>query len=154
MLGLNAEGEDNYLIAQGMGRDWKRRLFLLMEEPGSSREAFTIHVMSTGGILFRWVISMNQIDLYLWVWSGLTGVFWLWSNAGLLHSAVLTILSTLPSFHTNPGAGKALFGLDVMIVVLFTIEYVQSRTRQAATDWLQVDPLVALMLISWMFALR
>jgi hypothetical protein len=53
MLGLNAEGEDNYLVAQGMGRDWKRRLFLLMEEPGSSREAFTIHVMSTGGILFR-----------------------------------------------------------------------------------------------------
>jgi hypothetical protein len=53
MLGLNAEGEDNYLVAQNMTRAWKRRLFLLMEEPGSSREAFAIHVMSTGGILFR-----------------------------------------------------------------------------------------------------
>ena len=64
MLGLNAEGEDNYLVAQAMSRDWKRRLFLLMEEPGSSREAFTIHVMSTGGILFRsvegWLVFSND----------------------------------------------------------------------------------------------
>lgn len=58
MLGLNAEGEDNYLVAQSMSRDWKRRLFLLMEEPGSSREAFTIHVMSTGAILFRSVTKL------------------------------------------------------------------------------------------------
>lgn len=54
LLGLG-EVEDNYAIAQGMKTDWKRRLFLLMEEPGSSAEAFTIHVGSTSCILFRWV---------------------------------------------------------------------------------------------------
>jgi hypothetical protein len=56
MLGLNAEGEDNYLKAQGMSSSWKRRLFLLMEEPGSSREAFALHVFSTSGILFRYEV--------------------------------------------------------------------------------------------------
>ena len=39
-----------------------------------------------------------------------------------LDSALLTMLSTLPSFHTDPAASKILFGLDTTIVVLFTIE--------------------------------
>lgn len=63
LLGLG-EVEDNYAIAQGMKTDWKRRLFLLMEEPGSSAEAFTIHVGSTSCILFRWV-DMTAISVYL-----------------------------------------------------------------------------------------
>lgn len=38
-------------------------------------------------------------------------------------SAVLTTLSTLPTFHTDPVSSRVLFGLDTTIVVLFTIEY-------------------------------
>lgn len=53
LLGLNAEGEDNYLVARGIKQDWKRRLFLLMEEPGSGRDAFAVHVLSTSAILLR-----------------------------------------------------------------------------------------------------
>lgn len=53
LLGLNAEGEDNYLIVRGMKQDWKRKLFLLMEEPGSGKDAFAVHVLSTTAILFR-----------------------------------------------------------------------------------------------------
>ncbi len=39
-------------------------------------------------------------------------------------SALLTVFSTLPSFHTNTASMRALFGLDTMIVVIFTIECV------------------------------
>lgn len=39
-------------------------------------------------------------------------------------SAILTTLSTLPSFHTDPASSKTLFGLDTTLVVLFTIEYI------------------------------
>ncbi|KAJ9120886.1 hypothetical protein QFC22_002821 [Naganishia vaughanmartiniae] len=55
MLGLtNGEGqEDNYVRAQGFRSPWKRRLFLLMEEPGSSGEAFVVHVVCTGSIVAR-----------------------------------------------------------------------------------------------------
>jgi hypothetical protein len=90
ILGLTSENPaDNYSLARSFRASWKRRLFLLMEEPGSSREAFVVHVASTGTIVA---------------------------------SALLTMLSTLPSFHTDPKSTKALFGLDTMIVVLFTIE--------------------------------
>ena len=37
---------------------------------------------------------------------------------------MLTTLSTLPAFHTDPSSSKALFGLDTTLVVLFTIEYI------------------------------
>lgn len=55
MLGLTTgEGqEDNYVRAQGFRSPWKRRLFLLMEEPGSSGEAFVVHVVCTGSIVAR-----------------------------------------------------------------------------------------------------
>lgn len=90
ILGLTSENPaDNYTLARSFRASWKRRLFLLMEEPGSSREAFVVHVASTGTIVA---------------------------------SALLTMLSTLPSFHTDPKSTRALFGLDTMIVVLFTIE--------------------------------
>lgn len=56
-LGLHhtaEEGEtDNYARAARMRNGWKRRLFLLMEEPGSSSEAFAVHVVVTGSIVFR-----------------------------------------------------------------------------------------------------
>lgn len=39
-------------------------------------------------------------------------------------SAILTTLSTLPAFHTDPSSSKTLFGLDTTLVVLFTIEYI------------------------------
>jgi len=39
-------------------------------------------------------------------------------------SAILTTLSTLPAFHTDPSSSKMLFGLDTTLVVLFTIEYI------------------------------
>lgn len=53
MLGFNPEDEDHFAVAQGMRSDWRRRLYLLMEEPSSGREAFFVHIMVTGGIIFR-----------------------------------------------------------------------------------------------------
>ncbi|RSH91148.1 hypothetical protein EHS25_009447 [Saitozyma podzolica] len=101
MLGFNPEDEDHFAVAQGMRSDWRRRLYLLMEEPSSGREAFFVHIMVTGGIIF---------------------------------SALLTTLSTLPSFHTDPSHIRALFGLDTTIVVLFTIEYL-ARTLAHSDSW-------------------
>ncbi|GHJ84136.1 hypothetical protein NliqN6_0538 [Naganishia liquefaciens] len=102
MLGLSSENpEDNYAVAREFRTGWKRRLFLLMEEPGSSKEAFVVHVASTGTIVA---------------------------------SALLTMLSTLPSFHTDRAASKILFGLDTSIVVLFTIEYI-ARLLGHSDSW-------------------
>lgn len=53
MLGFNPEEEDHYEIARAIRSEWKRRLYLLMEEPRSGREAFFVHVFVTGAILFR-----------------------------------------------------------------------------------------------------
>lgn len=53
MLGFIDEGEDHFAIAQGMKTRWKRKLYLLLEEPSSGREAFFVHVLVTGVILFR-----------------------------------------------------------------------------------------------------
>jgi hypothetical protein len=55
MLGFNPDDEDHYAVAAGMGSQWKKKLYLLMEEPTSGREAFYIHIGVTGGIIFRWV---------------------------------------------------------------------------------------------------
>jgi hypothetical protein len=104
MLGIDDTGEDHFAIAAGMRSAWKRRLYLLMEEPSSGREAFLVHISVTGAILFR---SVHH------------GVATL-----LTFSAILTTLSTLPSFHTDPASSKTLFGLDTTLVVLFTIEYI------------------------------
>jgi len=52
ILGFN-EGDDQYTIAANMRSSWKRKLYLLMEEPSSGREAFFIHLVVTGAILFR-----------------------------------------------------------------------------------------------------
>lgn len=101
IFGLDDAREDHFAIAQGMRTRWKRKLYLLLEEPSSSREAFTVHVLVTGAILF---------------------------------SALLTTLSTLPSFHTDPASSKALFGLDSFVVVLFTIEYF-ARTAAHSDSW-------------------
>lgn len=100
MLGIH-EGEDNYAIAASMKSRLKRQLFLLMEEPSSSREAFYVHVAVTSAILF---------------------------------SAVLTTMSTLPSFHTNAASIKALFGFDTAIVILFTAEYL-ARSLAHSDSW-------------------
>lgn len=56
MLGFNPDDDDHYAVAAGMRNRWKRKLYLLMEEPGSGREAFFIHVLVTGSILFRQVV--------------------------------------------------------------------------------------------------
>lgn len=53
MLGFNPDDEDHYAVAAGMTSQWKKRLYLLMEEPSSGREAFYIHVGVTAGIIFR-----------------------------------------------------------------------------------------------------
>jgi hypothetical protein len=53
MLGFNPEEEDHYATARAIQLEWKRRLYLLMEEPRSGREAFYVHVCVTGAILFR-----------------------------------------------------------------------------------------------------
>ncbi|WWC85281.1 uncharacterized protein L201_000143 [Kwoniella dendrophila CBS 6074] len=101
ILGFNDEGEDHFAIAQGMKTRWKRKLYLLLEEPNSGREAFFIHIGVTGTIIF---------------------------------SAILTTLSTLPAFHTDPGSTRALFGLDTFIVILFTIEYL-ARSLAHSDSW-------------------
>ncbi|WWD10372.1 hypothetical protein V865_008507 [Kwoniella europaea PYCC6329] len=101
MLGFNDEGEDHFAIAQGMKTRWKRKLYLLLEEPNSGREAFFIHIAVTGTIIF---------------------------------SAILTTLSTMPAFHTDPPSTRALFGLDTFIVILFTIEYL-ARSLAHSDSW-------------------
>lgn len=53
IFGLDDAREDHFAIAQGMKTRWKRKLYLLLEEPSSSREAFTIHILVTAMILFR-----------------------------------------------------------------------------------------------------
>jgi potassium voltage-gated channel Shal-related subfamily D protein 2 len=54
ILGFNPDAlDDHFAVAQGMRNRWKRQLYLLMEEPGSGREAFFIHIAVTGAILFR-----------------------------------------------------------------------------------------------------
>ncbi|KAK4689953.1 hypothetical protein P7C73_g170, partial [Tremellales sp. Uapishka_1] len=103
ILGFRDEAEDHYAIAQGIRSRWKRKLYLLLEEPGSGREAFFVHVLVTGTIIF---------------------------------SAVLTTLSTLPSFHTDPTSTRLLFGLDTFIVVLFTVEYM-ARSLAHSSSWVQ-----------------
>jgi len=56
LLGIDDETEDRFAVATGMRSIWKKRLYLLMEEPSSGREAFIIHVLVTGAILFRCVL--------------------------------------------------------------------------------------------------
>lgn len=53
MLGFNPEDEDHYAVARSMQAEWRKRLYLLMEEPRSGREAFFVHIFVTGAILFR-----------------------------------------------------------------------------------------------------
>jgi len=53
MLGFNPDDEDHYAVAASMGSSWKKRLYLLMEEPSSGREAFYVHIGVTSGIIFR-----------------------------------------------------------------------------------------------------
>jgi voltage-gated potassium channel Kch len=48
----------------------------------------------------------------------------------------LTILSTLPTYHTNPQTVRLLFGLDTTVVVLFTLEYL-ARTLAHSDSWSQ-----------------
>ena len=54
MLGIDDTNADHFAVASRMTSPWKRRLYLLMEEPASGREAFTVHVLVTGAILFRY----------------------------------------------------------------------------------------------------
>jgi voltage-gated potassium channel Kch len=116
MLGFNPIDEDHFAVAQGMRVSWKKKLYLLMEEPSSGREAFFVHVLVTGGILFRYCLRFREYF------------------RAEDRSAVLTTLSTLPSFHTDPSHIRALFGLDTTIVVLFTIEYL-ARTLAHSDSW-------------------
>lgn len=46
------------------------------------------------------------------------------------------MLSTLPTFHTNPNTVRLLFGLDTTVVVLFTIEYL-ARSLAHSDSWHQ-----------------
>lgn len=59
MLGFNPDDEDHYAVAAGMTSSWKKRLYLLMEEPSSGREAFYIHIGVTAGIIFRSVPALR-----------------------------------------------------------------------------------------------
>ncbi|KAL7411694.1 hypothetical protein BDY24DRAFT_416920 [Mrakia frigida] len=87
---LGAEDDSTWEIARSMKSSWRRKVFLLMEEPKSSEEAFMVHWSVTFLILF---------------------------------SALLTVISTLPGYHSVPVLARVLFGLDTTIVVLFTLEY-------------------------------
>lgn len=53
MWGFNPDDVDHLAVAGGMRVWWKKRLYLLMEEPASGREAFFVHIIVTGAILFR-----------------------------------------------------------------------------------------------------
>lgn len=53
MLGFNPEEEDHFAVANSIRAEWRKRLYLLMEEPRSGREAFFVHIFVTGAILFR-----------------------------------------------------------------------------------------------------
>lgn len=121
MLGINDEGEDHFAAASGMRTRWKRKLYLLMEEPASSREAFFVHIIVTGAIIFRRVVLSQWYTLIM-----LNGTC----------SAILTTLSTMPAFHMEPIMTKTLFGLDTTIVVLFTIEYL-ARSLAHSDSWAQ-----------------
>ncbi|KAL1411194.1 hypothetical protein Q8F55_002145 [Vanrija albida] len=101
LLGFNETGEDHYSVAATIRSRWKRKLYLLLEEPASGREAFYVHVLVTGAIIF---------------------------------SAILTTLSTLPAFHTDPVAVKTQFGLDTTLVLLFTVEYI-ARSLAHSASW-------------------
>ncbi|OWT42211.1 hypothetical protein J008_00982 [Cryptococcus neoformans] len=57
ILGFNDEGEDHFAVASGMRTRWKRKLYLLMEEPGSGREAFFVHIIVTGAIIFSAILT-------------------------------------------------------------------------------------------------
>lgn len=64
MLGFNPDaGHDHSAVAQGMKNRWKKRLYLLMEEPSSGREAFFVHILVTGAILFRCGLLRRKKDL-------------------------------------------------------------------------------------------
>ena len=52
ILGIH-DDDDHYAIAQTMSNPLKMRVYMLLEEPSSGREAFYIHVTVTGLILFR-----------------------------------------------------------------------------------------------------
>ena len=103
LLGITEE-DDHFTKASRMTSRWKQRLYLLMEEPSSSREAFYVHLCVTGAILV---------------------------------STVLTTLSTLPTFHTDSVSARTLFGLDTMLVILFTVEY-GARLAAHSDSWRQV----------------
>lgn len=60
ILGLHDPGEDSLNVASNMRSRWKRKLYLLMEDPSSGREAFFIHVTVTGAILFRCVWEWHK----------------------------------------------------------------------------------------------
>ncbi|WVO16959.1 hypothetical protein L204_104645 [Cryptococcus depauperatus] len=57
MFGINDDVEDHFAIATRIRTRWKRKLYLLMEEPASGREAFLVHVIVTGAILFSAVLT-------------------------------------------------------------------------------------------------
>ncbi len=64
MPGFNPDaGHDHSAVAQGMKNRWKKRLYLLMEEPSSGREAFFVHILVTGAILFRCGLLRRKKDL-------------------------------------------------------------------------------------------
>ncbi|KLT41971.1 voltage-gated potassium channel [Cutaneotrichosporon oleaginosum] len=56
MLGLDV-GEDHFAVAAAMRSAWKRKLYLLMEEPSSGREAFFVHVAVTAAIFFSVILT-------------------------------------------------------------------------------------------------
>lgn len=83
----------------------RHALYLLMERPTSSNSAFVLHFVTNAIIVFRCAQSLHCMGLKL-----------------ILCSAILTVLETLPFFHT---VNTALwFGLETAVVVIFTVEYI------------------------------
>ena len=52
ILGIH-DDDDHYAIAQTMSNPLKMKMYVLLEEPSSGREAFFVHVTVTGMILLR-----------------------------------------------------------------------------------------------------
>ncbi|KAI8994245.1 voltage-gated potassium channel [Trametes punicea] len=87
--------------ALALSPSWQKELYMLLEQPTSSRSAFLIHIFTTSLIVI---------------------------------SAVVTVLETVPAFHSIPGGFW--FGLETSLVVLFTIEYI-ARCIAHATAWMR-----------------
>ena len=95
------------ITADETGPAWKKELYALLEHPTSSQSAFIIHILMTGLIILSAIITVLETGMY---------------NTSLAPNAKWNSSSfTVPSLHyISP---RFWFGLETMLVALFTVEY-------------------------------